>query len=111
MREFTIETKTTGFSGTLTLKVPTIAERFAIIKDMGIIIDPEKGVNVEAMKSDLGMLAKIITVISTLVVSVNLKYGEKEITDKDDLQYYMEAMPVYFEVLTFAVQGLTLGKN
>lgn len=112
MREFTFVPTTAGFTGTMTINVPTYSEKLGLMKELGLNFTKEGEINLAEVEERgyLSMMEIALSKVNGYIKDAKLKFGDKEI-NKDDLEYYEECMPLIMEVFMFLVKGLSLGKK
>lgn len=108
MKQIDYVPKAKGFSGTITLNVPSYKERMSLLKGIGMKLGPE---GVTASDDQLEMAEKMLEKFSTLVLKVDLKYGDQEFSDLEELSYYKEGQEVINELQNVLTTGLSLGKK
>jgi len=105
-KEIAYKPQNQGWSGSVTLKVPTYKDRLKMAQQLGIskdlMNDPDK---------QMALADTLFSKVEEHVSKVDLKWGDEEFKSLEELGYFEEGTEVVNELAACLCQGISLGKR
>ena len=99
------------FGGTIKMKVPTVADSFVIMGEVGFKMSGHEKGNIAVAEINLASFGKIMKILPDYITEMKLTKGEKKVSKWNDLENDRDAMGLLMELAGIMVNGLAPEKN
>ena len=97
-----------GWTGTVSLEMPSYLERIKLLKELNL---KGSGKEVEISDETWDMAAKMVEISQKYTNGVELSFNGKEFRSLEDLEYYKEGVEVINEIAQTVINGVRLGND
>lgn len=100
------EIKKENYKATIEIDLLPYSERIKLLKSLNFKVNSEGVVD----SPEMTQIEEMLNVTKSRIVSVNVKFGKKEITDINEMEFYAEWTEIINECMGVVVHGVKLGE-